>query len=321
MAEKQIRICAVVGPTASGKTDLAVEIAKKYNGEIISFDSMQIYQEAPIATAIPTMEERQGIPHHLMEFLDGNEQFSVARYTELAHKTIREVVARNHFPVMVGGTGLYYSSLLDHLQFSRENQNTPIIRQQLKNRLEQEGIEVLYNELKTIDPEAAASIHINNQVRVLRALEIYYATGKTMTQQVALSRQTPSPYNPCVIGLTYRDRQKLYDRIHLRVDKMVEMGLVQEVKAVYDKNPNGTLMQAIGVKEFIPYFNGECTLEQTLDAIKVGSRHYAKRQLTWFNRDSRVNWLYRDDPVCADDLLGQASRILDSFFLDEEVSV
>ena len=315
MPPKLIPICAVVGPTASGKTDLAVAIAQKYNGEVISFDSMQIYRDAPIATAIPTSEEQKGIPHHLMGFLESHELFSVARYTELAHHVIRDVYHRGKLPVLVGGTGLYYSALLDHLQFSRENQNTHKIRAQLNERCEKEGIEALYNELQAIDPDAAAGIHINNRVRVLRALEIYYATGKTMTEQVAQSRVNPSPYYPCVIGLNYRNRQQLYDRIDLRVHKMLEQGMEQEIRNVYEKNSNGTLMQAIGIKEFVPYFRGECSLEDAVQTIQINSRHYAKRQLTWFRRDERVHWLYRDDPACERDLLGEASKIIDDFLL------
>ncbi len=315
MPPKLIPICAVVGPTASGKTDLAVAIAQKYNGEVISFDSMQIYRDAPIATAIPTSEEQKGIPHHLMGFLESHELFSVARYTELAHHVIRDVYHRGKLPVLVGGTGLYYSALLDHLQFSRENQDASDIRAKLNQRCVNEGINVLYKELETIDPDAAKGIHINNRVRVLRALEIYYATGKTMTEQVAQSREEPSPYVPCVIGLNYRNRQQLYDRIDLRVHKMLEQGMEQEVRKIFEKDSQGTLMQAIGIKEFIPYFRSECSLEDVVETIQSNSRHYAKRQLTWFRRDERVHWLYRDDPACERDLLGEASKIIDDFLL------
>jgi tRNA dimethylallyltransferase len=290
----QIPICAIVGPTASGKTDLAVEIAKRNNGEIISFDSMQVYKEAPIATAIPTMEERQGIVHHLMEFLSADDVFSVAGYTELAHKVIRDVHSRGKLPILVGGTGLYYSSLLDNLQFSQSDENSAEIRAQLQKRLEQEGIEVLYEQLKEIDPSAAEKIHINNHVRVLRALEIYFSTGKTMTQQAEESHRIPSPYNPCVIGLTYQNRQLLYDRINLRVEKMLAAGLEKEVRGIYEQTPSGTLMQAIGVKEFIPYFDGEISFDEVIETIQAESRRYAKRQLTWFRRDKRVHWIHRD---------------------------
>ncbi len=314
MNADKIPLCAIVGPTASGKTDLAVQIALQNHGEIVSFDSMQIYKEAPIATAVPTIEERQGVPHHLMEFLSCNEQFSVARYTELAHKVISDIHKRGHLPVLVGGTGLYYSSLLDHLQFSKEDNSHLDIRKKLNERLFNEGIEALYSELKNLDPLAASKIHINNHVRVLRALEVYYSTGKTMSQQVEQSRSIPSPYNPCVIGLTFRNRELLYDRINLRVEQMVAAGVIEEIKKIYEINPNGTLMQAIGVKEWIPFFEKKAGLDDTIEAIQRSTRHYAKRQLTWFRRDERVHWLYRDDFACADNLILEAQMILDQHF-------
>jgi tRNA dimethylallyltransferase len=312
--QPKIPVCAIVGPTASGKTDLAVAIAKKNNGEIISFDSMQIYKEAPIATAVPTMEERCGIPHHLMEFVSADETFSVARYTALAHETILQVHEKGKLPVLVGGTGLYYSSLLDNLQFAPQNQDNSKLRLQLKQRLDTEGIESLYGQLQEVDPEAAQNIHINNHVRVLRALEVYLSTGKTMTQQAESSRSVPSPYEPCVIGLNYRNRELLYERINLRVEKMLAAGLEREVRAIYETNPTGTLMQAIGVKEFIPYFKQEISLEQVIDTIQRESRRYAKRQLTWFRRDPRVHWLYRDDVESSSQLLDMAQQIINEHF-------
>ncbi len=314
MDQRTIPICAVVGPTASGKTDLAVEIALQNQGEIVSFDSMQIYQDAPIATAVPTPEERKGVPHHLMEFLSCDASFSVAQYVELAHDVIAQIHKRGHLPILVGGTGLYYSAVLDHLQFGKEDNGHDMIREKLNHRLSKEGIEPLYAELQSIDPKSADDIHMNNHKRVLRALEVYYATGQTMSQQIEQSRSVPSPYNACVIGLTYRNRALLYDRINLRVENMLEAGLLQEIQSVYHQHPNGTLMQAIGVKEWIPYFEGKTSLEEAIAAVQVNSRHYAKRQLTWFRRDQRVQWLYRDDPACADDLVGQAQKIIDSHF-------
>ena len=318
MKSRMIPICAIVGPTASGKSDLAVSIAKRFNGEVISFDSMQIYRDAPIATAVPTKEEQQGIPHHLLTFLESDQQFSVARYTQLAHEVIRQVYHKGKLPILVGGTGLYYSSLIDHLQFSRENDDVTSIRERLKLRCETEGIDILYKELQQIDPDSAKNIHMNNQVRVLRALEVYYATGKTMSQQVAESRAIPSPYHPCVIGLNFHERQKLYDRINQRVYLMLKAGMEQEVRAIYDKHPTGTLMQAIGIKEFIPYFQGECSLEQAVESIQKNSRHYAKRQLTWFKRDPRVEWLYHDDFETTNELIAQAESIVSDFLSNVE---
>ncbi len=311
MPPKPMFLCAVVGPTASGKTGLSIELAKRNQGEIISFDSMQIYREAPIATAVPTKEERQGIPHHLMEFANCNETFSVAKYLELAHNAVWEVTNKGKLPVLVGGTGLYYSSLVDNIQFQAQDEEHFSVRKDLEQRAQSEGIEALYRELQTIDPKAAQKIHINNRVRVIRALEIYYATGKTLSEQEALSRSVPSPYLPCVIGLNYRNRDTLYQRINLRVFQMLEAGLEREVEALYHNHPNGTILQAIGVKEFAPYFAGKCSLEQVVETIKQESRRYAKRQLTWFRRDPRVHWLYPDDYTNPQQLLEEAQQILE----------
>ncbi len=309
MPQKPIFVCAVVGPTASGKTGLAIELAKQNQGEIVSFDSMQIYRDAPIATAVPTMEERQGIVHHLMEFADCNQNFSVAKYMELAHKTIREIAARGKLPILVGGTGLYYSSLIDNIQFQSQTEGYLSVRKELEQRLQTQGIAVLYEELQKIDPQACQKIHINNQVRVIRALEVYYTTGKTLSEQEAVSRSVPSPYHPCVFGLNYRNRETLYERINLRVHKMLEAGLLDEVKALYENHPQGTILQAIGVKEFAPYLAGECSLEQVVGTIQQESRRYAKRQLTWFRRDERVHWLYPDDYNSMQLLLNEAQLI------------
>ncbi len=320
MLEHKIPMVAVVGPTASGKTALSIEIAKQNNGEIVSFDSMQIYKDAPIATAIPTAEERQGVPHHLMSFLSANEQFSVAKYTELAHQVIADITTRGKLPVLVGGTGLYFSALLDNLHFSNEQGDKLKIRQKLQKRLEQQGIEVLFRELVAIDPVAASKIHINNHVRVLRALEVYYSTGSTLSHQVEQSHLLPSPYKACVIGLTYRERALLYDRINQRVHNMVEDGILDEIEKIYRRTPNGTLMQAIGIKEFLPYFNGTVSLETAIADVQKSTRHYAKRQMTWFRRDQRVNWLYCDDYAERNQLF-QAAQLLINKFNDEVISI
>jgi len=313
MTTQMIPVLAIVGPTASGKTDLSIELAKQFHGEIVSFDSMQIYTDAPIATAVPTEAERQGIPHHLMSFLPADEQFSVAKYIDLARRVISEIHVRGKLPVLVGGTGLYYSSLLNNLQFADDEQNHLNIRSQLNKRLIEEGIQALYDELKSIDPQSAAVIHINNHVRVLRALEIYYSTGKTMHEQVEQSRIIPSPYSSCVIGLNYRNRTTLYERINLRVLKMIEAGLLSEIEPIYRRNPNGTLMQAIGIKEFIPYFEGNISLDVAIAQVQQSTRRYAKRQLTWFRRDDRVQWLYCDDYHSKAELLDDARRIVAQF--------
>ncbi len=293
---RPIFVCAVVGPTASGKTDLAVELALRNNGEVISFDSMQVYADAPIATAAPTAAERRGVPHHLIGFLPADAVFSVAKFTEMARPLIADIHSRGRLPVLVGGTGLYYAALLDNLQFTdQSSEQLEQVRAVLRERLQNEGIEVLYRELQQTDPAAAEKIHPNNHVRVLRALEVQAVTGRTITRQVAESRRAPSPYVPCVIGITYRDRSLLYDRINRRVPAMLANGLEEEVRALYAKNPAGTLLQAIGVKEFAPYFNGAISRDELIASIQTETRHYAKRQLTWFRRDARVHWLYKDE--------------------------
>ncbi len=292
MSEK-IKICVVAGPTASGKTTLGVELCKRFNGEVISCDSMQIYKGLPIATAVPTMAERENISHHLMEFLDVNQNFSVADYVDLAKEKIADVTSRGKLPVFVGGTGLYISSLLDNVKFAPQKFDENI-RNHLNERVKTEGCEKLYEELKNIDPETAEKIHVNDALRITRALEIYLLTGETKTDQVKRSKEEPSPYDPCVIGLNFENRGVLYDRINRRVDIMMENGMLDEVKAVYEKYGDEVSISAIGYKEFIPYFKGEDTLDNCIENVKQESRRYAKRQLTWFRRDSRVQWIYPD---------------------------
>lgn len=292
MSEKT-KICVVAGPTASGKTALGVEICKRFNGEVVSCDSMQIYKGLPIATAVPTMEERENIPHHLMEFLEVNQNFSVADYVSLAKEKIEDITKRGKLPVFVGGTGLYISSLLDNVKFAPQKFDENI-RKGLNERIKTEGCEKLYEELKSIDPETAEKIHPNDALRITRALEIYLLTGETKTQQVKRSKEEPSPYDPCVIGLNFENRDILYDRINRRVDIMVQSGMLDEVKCVFDKYGQDVSIAAIGYKEFIPYLLGEADIETCIEKVKQESRRYAKRQLTWFRRDERVNWIYPD---------------------------
>ena len=218
----------MVGPTASGKTALAVELALRTKGEVVSADSMQIYKEMDIGTAKPTLEEQKGVPHHLLDFLDISQSYSVAQYVEQARSCIQEIDSRGHLPILVGGTGLYVSSLLNHVQFVQE-QTSPKVREELQKRLEREGVEALLEELRSYDPESAARLHPNNQKRILRAMEIYQTTGITMTEHIKRSRLEPSPYRHCVIGLTYKDRNILYQRINQRVDQMVRQGLPEAV--------------------------------------------------------------------------------------------
>lgn len=289
----KIKVIAVTGPTASGKTELAIEIAKAFDGEVISADSMQIYKGMDIATAKPTVQEMQGIPHHLIDFVDTDDAYSVARYVEDAKRCIADITARGKVPVVAGGTGLYVDSLLSGIDFCAVPDNFEM-RKKLKEQAEKEGISVLFEKLKEIDPETASKLHENNEGRIIRALEVYYLTGETLTQQKIKSRQNGSDYDVLYICIEYQDRQKLYDRIEKRVDLMVEAGLLDEAKDYIDLSAESTAKQAIGYKELRPYFYGEISLEQALDNLKKETRHYAKRQLTWFRRHDERFCVYPD---------------------------
>ncbi len=283
----------VVGPTASGKTDLGVYICKKYGGEVISCDSMQIYKNMSISTAKPTADEMQGVPHHLIDFLPITESYSVSDYCADAQKSFDLIVSHNKIPVFVGGTGLYIDSFLSNTRFL-DNASSEDIRERLKTELSEKGIDYMYNRLKSIDPKACEKIHPNNTKRVLRALEIFESTGKTLTQQDELSHTEKSDIEPLYIGITYNDRQKLYDRINKRVDLMLENGLIDEAKYVYGGNFSKTAVASIGCKEIKPYLDGEKTLNECIEKLKQVTRNYAKRQLTWFRRNEKINWIYPD---------------------------
>lgn len=271
------KIIVIAGPTASGKTAMGIEVAKAVNGEIISADSMQVYKGMSIATAAPTEEELSQIPHHLVEFLSPDENFSVARWCELAREKIDDIIARGKTPVIVGGTGLFIDSLVDNVLFEDVE-----VDNELRNSLMQKDIDTLYDELMSVDKEAAKDIHKNNKKRVVRALELYYS-GVSKTQQNINSKREISPYNTLYFVLKYDNRQVLYDRINLRVDKMAEYGLVSEAKKMMSET-TGTSKQAIGHKELKPYFDDEISLEDALENLKKETRHYAKRQITWFKR-------------------------------------
>lgn len=285
---------AVVGPTASGKTALSIDLALRFDGEIVSADSKQIYRHMTVGTAAPDEEEKRGVPHHLMQFLAPDALFSVAEYVDLAGKCIREINARGKLPVLTGGTGLYVSSLLDNITFF-ENKSDPALRKELEELAAEKGNEFVLDELRKVDPELAQTLHPNNLGRVIRGIEAYRLTGITMSEQQRLSRQNPSPYDCCVIGLNYRDRQKLYDRIDKRVHVMMEKGLLDEIRQLIAMGYSSTAAQAIGYKEFFDYLEGKGSLEEAIAKVQMESRRYAKRQLTWFRRDERVNWLYIDD--------------------------
>ncbi len=305
-------LIVIVGPTASGKTAVSIELAKKYNGEIISADSMQIYKGMDIATAKPTKREMQGIPHHLISAINENTAFSVADYVKLAKEHIENIYSRGNLPILVGGTGLYINSLVDNIAFDDTSSNKEI-RDRLTAEANHNGNAFLLKKLMEIDKETAVTLHENNLTRIIRAIEYFEITGEKLSVQNIRSRQTESIYNPCFIGLNYNDRQDLYDRINLRVDKMIEDGLLLESKEVFENKELATACQAIGFKELIPYFKNEKPLDDCVNYLKQQSRRYAKRQLTWFRRNQRINWIDIDSKnIDLNNIVTRAVSIIDS---------
>ena len=305
-----IQVISVVGPTASGKTRLAVELAKHFNGEIISADSLQIYQGMAIATAKPTQEEMQGIPHHLIDFLPPDQTYSVALFVRDAARCIEEITARGRLPIIAGGTGLYVDSLLDHVQFSEE-QRDEAYAAQLRAELLQNGVEPLLQRLWEVDAASARRLSAEkNPKRIIRALEFYHTTGTTITEQLAQSRQTPSPYRAVKLGLNFKDREKLYDRINRRVDQMLAQGLIEEAPRDLASPLSCTSVMAIGYKELMPYFQNEATLEECIEKLKRETRRYAKRQLTLFRRVKEIHWLYADEYDSFEELYAAAVQTI-----------
>ena len=315
MKQKLIVVC---GPTASGKTDLAVALAKRFDGEIVSADSMQIYRDVSIATAKPTSEEMSGIKHHMIDILDLSEEFSVADYVRLASECISDIANAGRMPIVCGGTGLYISSLINGIRFDETCSSTEL-RNELSKIAEEKGGEYLLGILREFDPESAERLHPNNLMRIIRAIEVYKISGVTMTEANRIS-QKESPYDPVMIGLNYSDRELLYSRINQRVDRMLEMGLLEEARMVLSRENVATAGQAIGHKEFKPYFSGEKSLEECVESVKQDSRRHAKRQLTWFRRDVRINWIYRDLLSSDENETEVASRIIENsgFYKDNE---
>lgn len=306
-----IKLISVVGPTASGKTALAVELAKHYNGEIISADSMQIYKGMSIATAKPDYEEMQGILHHMMDFLPSDKSYSVADFVCDSASCIEKIVNKGKLPIIAGGTGLYVDSLLNGISFEKQERNEELCNE-LFALFEKNGVEYLLNMLSEFDPESAQNLQEQRNVkRIIRAIEFYKTSGMTISEHNRNSKLNKSPYKPIKIGLKYEDRQKLYERINRRVDIMLEKGLVEEAKEVLSKNLSSTSKMAIGYKELIPYFSGERTLEECVEVLKRETRRYAKRQLTWFNRDKDINWILVDKFDSFNDVLEYAISIID----------
>lgn len=295
-------VIVLVGPTASGKTSLSIELAKRINGEIISADSMQVYKYMDIGTAKPDISEMAGIKHYLIDEIYPDDEFNVAKYRELALKYIDEIVQKGKHPIIAGGTGLYINSLVYNINFS-ETISDPELRQQLKKESEEKGNRYLYDMLLEIDPEAAAKIHENDTKRIIRAIEVFKQTNIPISQHQQLSRQEPPPHNYIIFGLRM-DRAWLYERIEQRVDIMFDKGLVKEVRKLKEMGygKNLTSMQGLGYKEIFAYFRGEATLEEAKFIIKRDTRHYAKRQITWFKRLENINWLDVDKNTETGDL-------------------
>ena len=302
-------VIAVVGPTASGKTALSVNLAEQFDGEVVSFDSMQLYRGMDIATAKPTKEEMHGVPHHLLDCIDPSETFSVARYQSMAQPVVDDILRRDRVPVLVGGTGLYLDALLQNIQFLDAGDNSAV-RRELQEELERSGPDAMYQQLQKIDPEYAGKITPANTRRVLRALEVYRLTGYTMSYQIALSKRFPPRYQAVTLGLTARDRDVLYERINRRVDRMVEQGLLDEARECLAQGSGATAAQAIGIKEMFPYLLGNATLDECCEKLKTDTRHYAKRQLTWFRRNPDVHWLYIDEYSSPEELFSAAAGLI-----------
>ena len=285
------KILVVVGPTASGKTKMAVELAARHNGEVVSADSMQIYRTLDIGTAKPTAEEMQGIPHYMLDVVEPEEDFSVARYVEMASACIDDILSRGKLPILAGGTGLYIDSLLSGRTFAAFSSESPV-RGRLQERARREGSAILWQELQKIDPEAAARLHPNDEKRIIRALEVWEQTGMTITEHNRMTQSLPPRYDALTIGLRFEQREDMWKRIDRRVDEMMEQGLVEEVRAVLERGvpAHCTAMQAIGYKEMVQAVISGGDVLAAAEEVKLRSRQYAKRQLTWFRRNEAVRW-------------------------------
>ena len=306
---KQKLIC-IAGPTASGKTALSIALAKLLDTEIISSDSMQLYRGMDIGTAKPDMAERDGVVHHMFDVAEAGETFSVARYQQMADACAQDILSRGRVPIVCGGTGLYLDALIDGSTFSGDETNLEA-REKYNAIAREQGAHALHEMLRAVDPESAERIHENNVKRVVRALEVYEQTGMTIGEMNAKNKRPEPKYDAILFALCPTDRQTLYDRIDRRVDRMVELGLLEEARRLLEEGRlTGTAGQAIGYKELVPYLQGEAPLSDCLDTLKRASRNYAKRQLTWLRRDARVNWIYYDSAEEFPAILQQVTEIL-----------
>ena len=306
-------IICIAGPTASGKTALAVALAKELNGEVVSCDSMQVYKRMDIGTAKPTLEEMQGIPHHMIDVAEPWEDFSVSRYCDMAAPIVDDILSRGKTAVIAGGTGLYMDSLI------RGNAFAPFpatgVRERLETQADAEGMEAMLSRLRAVDPDAAQRLHLSDRKRILRALEVYLETGETITEHNRKTQAVPPRYSPIWLGLDFTEREKLYRRIDLRVSLMLRQGLVEEIRGLLAEGipEKATAMQAIGYKEFVDALDGRCTIEEAANQVRQSSRRYAKRQLTWFRRNKAIHWLIRDARDTGREILENARRIVSDF--------
>lgn len=305
----EIGTLVICGATASGKTRLAIDLAKRFDGEVVSADSMQIYKGMDIASAKPSKEEQDGIPHHMMDFLEPTKAFSVADYVEMARPIIADIHARGKLPIICGGTGLYINSLVDNIEFDDTGCDYDF-RDEMRIFAAEHGNGALLERLREIDPQSAARLHENNLSRIIRALEVYKISGKTMTQLQEESRRNPSPYNTFMIMPDYKQREELYERIDKRVDLMLEAGLIEEAREFFTHDDYITAAQAIGYKELKPYLDGAEPLEACVERLKRETRKYAKRQLTWFRKDARIQHITVTKSVNYEKILKNAEFLL-----------
>ena len=308
----KIKTIVIVGPTASGKTDLSIKIAKEFNGEIISADSMQVYKGLEIASAAPTQEEQSGIQHYFVGNKEPDSQFTVCDFVNEANDIILDIYKRNKLPIIVGGTGLYVDSLINNIDFGINSSEN--IREELNKKVDEIGLDFLYKELLMIDKDYAEKISINDKKRIIRALEIYYSTGKTMTIRHEQSKNKEKLINPLLIGINFKNREILYDRINNRVDLMLKNGLLEEAKKSYQNKNFCGAAQAIGHKELYNYFENVCTLNEVSENLKMQTRRYAKRQLTWFRKNKDINWLYADE----ENILEKSINLINKFLVKEK---
>lgn len=304
-------IICIAGPTASGKTALAVALAQELGGEVVSCDSMQVYRRMDIGTAKPTVEEMHGIPHHMLGVAEPDEDFSVSRYCRMASPIVDDIVSRGKVAIIAGGTGLYMDSLI------RGNAFAPFpstgVRKKLEAQADAEGMEKIHAWLTSVDPEAAGRLHLSDRKRIIRALEVYLETGETITEHNRRTQAIPPKYSPLWLGLDFADRAQLYHRIDRRVDIMLDMGLIDEIKGLLHSGipEKCTAMQAIGYKEFVDALQGRGTIAQAADQVRQSSRRYAKRQLTWFRRNQAIHWLTRGEG--REEIITQARQVLREF--------